>query len=452
MSGFAGAAQLIDHVFQLLSHENGNNGRRRLVGAQPLVVAHVGGGLPQQIRVLVHRLQNAGQHQQKLNVFMGRFAGVQQVDAVVGNQGPVVVLAGAVDAGEGLFMEQAGHAVTAGYLFQRLHNNLIVVRRQVGLVVNRGQLMLGGSRLVVLGLGGHSQLPKFLIDFFHIRAHPLPDGSEIVIVQFLAFGRHGAEQGAARIDQVFSLHIFFPVHQEILLFRSYGRNHPLGPGVAEQAQNPQRLHVDGLHGTQQRRLLVQRLAGVGAEGRRDAQGHAQGVFPQKCRRRAVPGRIASGFKGRPKTAGRERRSVRLAFDQFLAGKFHNDPAFRVRHGNKRIVLFRRYAGQRLEPVGIMGGPPFNGPVLHGMGYNVGDGRIQFRAILHGLFQLLKHTLGKPFFHNGFIEYVFAENLGHIHHFIHGFFPLVFGPRRFACTPKEVAFPLPGGTPLFLYLY
>ena len=48
---------------------------------------------------------------------MGRIAGVHQVGAVVGSQGPVVVLTGAIYPIERLFVEKAGHAVASGYLF-----------------------------------------------------------------------------------------------------------------------------------------------------------------------------------------------------------------------------------------------------------------------------------------------------------------------------------------------
>ena len=44
------------------------------------------------------------QKQQELGVLAGGLAGLEEVLASVGGEGPVVVLAGAVDAGKGLFM------------------------------------------------------------------------------------------------------------------------------------------------------------------------------------------------------------------------------------------------------------------------------------------------------------------------------------------------------------
>ena len=153
----------------------------------------------------VHSLHDAGQHQKELDVLMGRHSRLQHIDAGVGGQGPVVVLSGAVDALERLFMEQAGKAAAAGYLFHGLHDDLVVVHCQVGLGVDGRQLMLGRSHLVMLGLGRHPQLPELLVKLLHERAHPLPDHAVVVVVHLLALGRHGSEQGAARIDQVFSL-------------------------------------------------------------------------------------------------------------------------------------------------------------------------------------------------------------------------------------------------------
>ena len=51
----------------------------------------------------------------------GGLAGAEEVAAGVGGQGPVVVLAGAVDAGEGLFVEQAHQVVLGGAFFHGKH-------------------------------------------------------------------------------------------------------------------------------------------------------------------------------------------------------------------------------------------------------------------------------------------------------------------------------------------
>ena len=77
-------------------------------------------------------LITAHKKQQKLRVLLGRIPGLQQVGAGVGAQGPVVVLAAAVDARKGLFVEQADQAVALGHYLHDLHSQLVLVRRQIG--------------------------------------------------------------------------------------------------------------------------------------------------------------------------------------------------------------------------------------------------------------------------------------------------------------------------------
>ena len=255
-----------------------------------MIIAHVGCRLSQKIRMDIHRFHNTAQHQKKLNIFMGGFSRVQKVDPVVGDQRPVVVLAGTVDPRKRLLVEKAGHTVAARHLFQGLHDHLVVIHRQIRLIVDGSQLMLSRGDLVVLSLGSDAQLPQLLVHLFHVSADSLPDSSEIMIFQLLTLGRHGPEQGTPCIDQIFPLQILGPVNEEILLLRPHGGNHPFGCGIAEQPQDPQRLCVNGLHGAQQRGFLIQGLAGV---GRGDTQGHSQGIFPEKRRGCAVPHGIAS---------------------------------------------------------------------------------------------------------------------------------------------------------------
>ena len=69
----------------------------------------------------------------------------------------------------------------------------------------------------------------------------------------------------------------------------------------------------------------------------------------------------------------------------LPGKLHDNPACRIGYGDKGVVFLSGNAGQRLKPVGIMGSPSLNCPVLHCMGHYVCNGRIQFRSVLDSLF-------------------------------------------------------------------
>ena len=444
--------QLGNHVLQLFSQKYGDNGRGRLVGSQTVVISRISRRLPQQFRMLVHRFQNAGQHQQKLDILMGRFARIQHVDAVIRNDGPVVVLAGTVDPGKGLFVKQALHAVLGGHPFQGLHDNLVVVHRHIGHRVDGSQLVLGRRHLVVLGLGGHAQLPQLQVHIPHKGSHSLADGAEIVIVQLLPLGRHGAKKGTAGIDQVFSLLEYLGVHQEILLLRSHGGSHFSGCGIPEQAQQTQRLGIDGLHGAQQGRLKVQGLSRVGAERRGNTQDRSRRVLSHKGRGRAVPGRIASGLKGGPQSAGGKRRSVRFSLDQLFAGKLHQDRAVRSGSGDKRIMLLRRHACQGLEPVGIVGGALLDGPLLHGLRHCLRHNGIQLFALIYGLMKLFINLLRQPLLHHLVAEYVFTENIRYVKVFSHTFpsFPCFYKKRAFQQTVCGMPFPFQSVSTLHLF--
>ena len=84
---------------------------------------------------------------QELRVIVRRVAGFEQVLAGIGGHRPVVVLAAAVDAGEGLLMQQAGQAVLVGGRAQDLHDQVLVIGRQVAVFEDRGDFILAGAPL-----------------------------------------------------------------------------------------------------------------------------------------------------------------------------------------------------------------------------------------------------------------------------------------------------------------
>ena len=79
-----------------------------------MVVACGGHRETQEVLVVVDRLDHGAEEEQELGVFVRGLSGGEEVYARVGSDGPVVVLATAVDAVEGLFVQQADHAVLSG--------------------------------------------------------------------------------------------------------------------------------------------------------------------------------------------------------------------------------------------------------------------------------------------------------------------------------------------------
>ena len=94
----------------------------------------------------------------------------------------------------------------------------------------------------------------------------------------------------------------------------------VGLVVAEQLEDPLGLRGHRLLRAQQRRLVVERLAGHRDEHRRDAQRVAVGVLEDVRRAGDVPAGVAAGLERGPQAAVGEARRVGLALDERLAGE------------------------------------------------------------------------------------------------------------------------------------
>ena len=161
--------------------------------------------------------------------------------------------------------------------------------------------MLRGRYLIVLRFGQNTQLPQLRVQILHIGFHPGLDGTEIVVIQFLSLGGLGTEQSPAAEDQILPLFVHGLVDQKILLLRAYAGTDALDVLITEELQDPKGLLVQRLHGSQQRRFLIQSFPAVRAESCGDTQGMA---FDESIGG-GVPGGIATGLKGGPQTAGGE---------------------------------------------------------------------------------------------------------------------------------------------------
>ena len=335
---------------------------------------------------------------------MRRIPRIEQVLSSVGGDRPVVVLSGAIDPCKRLFMEQADKVVPFGNPLHQFHGQLVVVRSDIGRGEDRRQLVLRGRNLVVLGLGQNTELPKLFVQVFHKLSHPGFDGAKIVVVQFLSLWRLRPKERSSGINQIRPFIKHFPLNQEVLLFRPDRRFDRGHIAVTEELQHPHRLFADGLHGVEQRRLFIQGFPSVGAERRRNTK-----RLPlDKCIGSGVPSGVAPRFKGCAQAAGWERGGVRLTLDQLLAGKFQNDaPIFDW--GDKTVMLFCGDSRHRLEPMGKVGCPFFNRPVLHRIRNHIGNCIVQMFPLLNGALQLLIRLVGQTFPHNRIAENVRSKN-------------------------------------------
>ena len=213
---------LLDDVLEHVAEEDRDDRRRGLVGAQAVVVAGVGDGQPEQVAVAGDGHQHRGQEDQELGVLVRAVAGAEQVVAQVVGERPVDVLARAVDPGERLLVEQELEAVAVGHPLHGLHDQHVVVGGDVGVLEQRGHLVLRRGDLVVPGLDRDAELVELQLGLEHAGQDPLGDGAEVVVFHLLPLGGLGAEEGPAGVDQVGPGVVEVLVDQEVFLLGAAG--------------------------------------------------------------------------------------------------------------------------------------------------------------------------------------------------------------------------------------
>jgi hypothetical protein len=110
-----------------------------------VVVGGGGHGGAQQRPILVQGADGGGTEHQELGVGVRGIARIKQAAQLGIADGVVEVLARAVDAGKGLLVQQADHAVALGHAAQGGHHQLVVVGGQVALLIDGGDFELAGA-------------------------------------------------------------------------------------------------------------------------------------------------------------------------------------------------------------------------------------------------------------------------------------------------------------------
>jgi hypothetical protein len=242
---------------------------------------------------------------------------------------PVVVLARAVDAGERLLVQQAGHAVLLGHARQRLHDQLLVVGREVGVFVDRRDLVLAGATSLCRVLTGTPSLkssrsrracrPARARGSRRSTGLRTPDPwaawHRRACDRRPSAGRGGRRRSCGRSGSIPAPGPTRPTPGDVL--------------VAEELEHARACLSTGLHRAQQRRLLVERFAGPRA--RRPwgcTERGAVRVFEDVGGAGRIPRGVAAGLERGAEAARGEARRVRLALDQFLAGELGDGVAGR----------------------------------------------------------------------------------------------------------------------------
>ena len=382
-------------------------------GAQPVSVRRAHNRRLQQAVVLVNRRNGVHQESDELEVLRSGLARTEQVHARIGSQRPVVVLARSVDPLEGFFVQQHAELVTAGDLVHNGHQQLVVVVGQVGLLVNRSQLELTGSHLVVARLDRNSQLQALVFEVLHKGHHTRRNRPEIVVFQLLVLGRLVSHERTPREHQVGTHGPEALVHEEIFLLPAQvGKD--LLDILVEIAAHLRGGLVDGRQRAQQGHFVVERLARIGDEDGRDTERRVD----DEGGRRGVPGRVAAGLERIADAAVGERRGVGLLLHEQLAGELLQHAALTVRLG-KGVVFLGRTARQGLKPVGIVVRTVLQRPLAHTRRDAVGNFARKRRAFFHRVEQGRIGALVEILPHSRTSKYLLSEvvrraSLGNFH--------------------------------------
>ena len=136
--------------------------------------------------------------------------------------------------------------------------------------VDGRELVLRGSRLVVLGLGVNAELPELEVQLAHKLHNSRAYRAEVVVFKLLPLRRHRAEKRSAGEFQILAFVGERLVDEEVFLLGADVGRDALRVR-AEKPEHAQRLRVDKLHRAKQGSFLIQHLAAVRAERGRDAE-------------------------------------------------------------------------------------------------------------------------------------------------------------------------------------
>jgi hypothetical protein len=167
-----------------------------------MVVAGAGDARSEQPLPFVHGTQDRRAEHEKLQVLVRVGPRTEQVVPLIVADRPVEVFARSIDAGERLFVQQAGKPVTRGCPPHRLHGHHLMIGGQVGVLEYRSDLVLARRHFVVAGFHRHPDPIEFRLDVVHKRHCPVGDPTEVLILEFLALGWFRPEQRSAGINQI----------------------------------------------------------------------------------------------------------------------------------------------------------------------------------------------------------------------------------------------------------
>ena len=264
------------HVLAEVARDDGGGS---LAGTETEVVAGGGDGHAHEISVLVHGGDHGGHDDGEGGLVVAGSvdgAGLEELDAVGGGKGPVVVLTGSVDVVEGLLLEEGGQAVAGGNLLDDLHDHEVLVDLGGVGAEEGGELELVGGDLTVAGLEGDTELEALVLDLLHAGegGGGRGEGGHVVIAHLLTAGGVLAHDGAAGELKIGALVVGLTGDEEDLLLQTDVGTKAVRDVEAKVLQEAAALLVEGGVGAEEGGLLIEGGAVVRDEGGGDEHGVA----------------------------------------------------------------------------------------------------------------------------------------------------------------------------------
>ena len=212
--------------------------------------------------MLVHGLEHGRAEEQEADVLVpGCRPGSSRLSPVSVRHRPVVVLARAVDAGERLLVQQAAEPVARRPTAAPASPSGYGPTRDVRLLEHRRHLELARRDFVVARLRSARRACTARAPPPRCTPGCAPGSSRSSGPRAAGPGGCGADERAAGHHEVGAQRRSTAVDEEVLLLGPERGEDALDALVAEQLEQLDRLVGERVHRAQQRRLLVERLAG-----------------------------------------------------------------------------------------------------------------------------------------------------------------------------------------------
>ena len=284
----------------MLTQERGDDGRRCLIGSQTMGIGSTHDRCLQQAIVLIHTHQSLYDEDYKTEIVLRSLTCRMEQYASIGAKTPVVVLTRTIHACKWFLVQQDTETMLVSHTLHQAHQEHVVIDSQVALLVDRSQLKLVRSHLVMTGLARNAQFESLDFQVLHKGLHTLWDGTEVMVVHLLVLGGIMSHEGTSRQHQVWACRVETLIHEEVLLFPTEVGLHLLHLWIEVVAHLSGCL-AQGMERTKQRSLVVQSLSRI----RNKYSRNTKCIVDNEHRGCRIPSRIATSLEGVANTTVRE---------------------------------------------------------------------------------------------------------------------------------------------------